>query len=71
MFLFASLNIVVVILGDAYGLTRHALLATSVFRLFMWFFLIVLIDLALMRPDEESEAPLLQQEAAFTTPEQP
>jgi hypothetical protein len=47
LFLIASLNITVVILGDSFGLTRHALLATTAYRLIVWVFLIVLIDLAL------------------------
>jgi hypothetical protein len=58
MMLIASVNLSVVILADAYGLTRHALMATTVFRLFMWLYAFVLIDLSLL-PEKES-APALQ-----------
>ena len=54
VFLFASMNMFVVIFGDSYGLTRHALLATTVFRLFTWVFTITIIDLALL-PNKEAE----------------
>ena len=47
VFLSASLNMFITIFGDTYGLTRHALTATLIFRLFMWLFAIVLIDLSL------------------------
>ena len=45
MFLFANTNMFVNIFGDVNALPRHALIATTLFRLFMWVFPIVLIDL--------------------------
>ncbi len=47
LFLTASSTIVLVILGDTWGLNRHALLSTMIFRLFMWIFTIIVIDIAI------------------------
>ncbi|MBK8619660.1 MAG: hypothetical protein IPN96_21755 [Anaerolineales bacterium] len=46
MFLSASANMFINIFGDVYALPRHALVATMIFRLFMWIFIIVIVDMA-------------------------
>lgn len=63
MFLFASMNISVVILGDAAGLTRHALLATSIYRLCMWIFPLILIDLLLSHEPDRADLRAASPEA--------
>jgi hypothetical protein len=45
MLLFANIIMFISIFGDTWGLARHTLLATTTFRLFMWVFIIVMIDL--------------------------
>ncbi len=47
LFLTASSTLVLVILGDTWGLNRHALLSTMIFRLFMWIFTLIIIDMAI------------------------
>jgi hypothetical protein len=47
LFLTASITLVPIILGDTWGLNRHALFSTMIFRLFMWVFTIIIIDIAL------------------------
>lgn len=47
MFLSAGSNMFINIFGDVFALPRHALIATTTFRLFMWLFVIVLTDLSI------------------------
>lgn len=47
MFLTAGFTLIPVILGDTWALNRHALFSTTVYRLFMWMFSIVIIDIAI------------------------
>lgn len=47
LFLTASISIILVILGDTWGLNRHALLSTMIFRLFMWIFTLIVIDISI------------------------
>ena len=47
LMLTASITIVPTILGDTWALNRHALFSTVIYRLFMWVFSIVIIDIAL------------------------
>ncbi len=49
LYLAAGSSIVLVILGDTWGLNRHALLSTMIFRLFMWIFTLIIIDIAIER----------------------
>ena len=46
LFLTAGITLVFVILGDTWGLNRHALFSTMIYRLFMWVFAIIIIDIA-------------------------
>ena len=48
LYLAAHAGMFITVFGDAYALTRHALMATTMFRLFMWMFAIVVIELALL-----------------------
>ncbi len=46
LFLAATLTLIPTILGDTWALNRHALFSTTIYRLFMWMFLVVIMDLA-------------------------
>jgi hypothetical protein len=52
------LNLFISIFGDTYALPRHALMAATMFRLFMWLFVIVEIDLALLPEQKIQPTPL-------------
>jgi hypothetical protein len=58
LYLAAHLNMFVSVFGDAYALTRHALLATMMFRFLMWFLAIVLIELALSPARSKPAVPV-------------
>jgi hypothetical protein len=58
VFLSAHLNLFISIFGDTYALPRHALMAATMFRLFMWLFVIVEIDLALLPEQKIQPTPL-------------
>jgi hypothetical protein len=47
LFLTASITLIPTILGDTWALNRHALLSTMIYRLFMWIFSIVIMDVAI------------------------
>jgi hypothetical protein len=47
LILAGTITIIPTILGDTWALNRHALLSTIIYRLSMWLFVIVTIDLAL------------------------
>lgn len=49
LFLSASAAMLTTILGDTWGLNRHALFSTSNYRMFMWMFTIIIMDIALDR----------------------
>jgi hypothetical protein len=49
VFLTASVALIPTILGDTWALNRHALFSTMIYRLSMWLFAIILMDLALSR----------------------
>ena len=49
LFLCASITLIPTILGDTWALNRHALFSTTLYRLFMWLFTIVLIDISLQQ----------------------
>ncbi len=46
LFLSASLTLIPTILGDTWALNRHALYSTLIYRLGMWLFPLILVDLA-------------------------
>ena len=46
LFLAATLTLIPTILGDTWALNRHALFSTTIYRLFMWMFLVIIMDLA-------------------------
>ena len=50
-FIFVSASIVIIptILGDTWAINRHALFSTMIFRLSMWLFAIIVMDIALTR----------------------
>lgn len=54
MFLFANILMFINIFGDTWGLARHALLSTMVFRLFMWLYIMVLMDIMITSQKTES-----------------
>jgi hypothetical protein len=47
LFLTASITLIPTILGDTWALNRHALFSTMIYRLFMWVFSIVIMDIAI------------------------
>jgi hypothetical protein len=47
LFLTASITLIPTILGDTWALNRHALFSTMIYRLFIWMFSIVILDIAL------------------------
>jgi len=47
IFLTASMTLIPTILGDTWALNRHALFSTMIYRLFMWIFSIVMMDIAI------------------------
>lgn len=55
LFLAASIAIIPTILGDTWAINRHALLSTTFYRLAMWLFPLILLDIALCR--EPARAP--------------
>lgn len=57
LFLTATLMLISAILGDAWALIRHALLPTTMYRLFMWIFTLVLMDIAISRISEQNNPP--------------
>jgi hypothetical protein len=59
LFLTASTTLIAAILGDTWALNRHALFSTMIYRLFMWTFSIIIIDVALQ---ENAHQPSLSPE---------
>jgi hypothetical protein len=47
LMLTASITIIPTILGDTWAINRHSLFSTTVYRLFMWIFSLVIMDIAL------------------------
>ncbi len=47
LFLTASITLIPTILGDTWALNRHALFSTMIYRLFMWVFTIIIMDIAI------------------------
>lgn len=47
LFMIASFTLIPTILGDSWALTRHALFSTTIYRLFMWMFSIIIMDIAI------------------------
>jgi hypothetical protein len=47
LFLTAGITLILAILGDTWGLNRHALFSTMIYRMFMWVFSIIIIDIAI------------------------
>ncbi len=54
LFLAATLTLIPTILGDTWALNRHALFSTTIYRLFMWMFTVIIMDLAI----ESASQPL-------------
>ncbi len=53
----AALTLIPTILGDTWALNRHALYSTMIFRLTMWLFPIIIIDIALRREPAPVDTP--------------
>jgi len=56
LFLTAGITLIVTILGDTWALNRHALFSTTIYRLFMWVFSIVIIDIAIEQQNNEGKS---------------
>lgn len=56
LFFSSSLTLVPTILGDTLAINRHALYSTMIFRLMIWVFPIVLMDIALQKKSGESNS---------------
>jgi hypothetical protein len=57
LFMAATLTLIPTILGDTWALNRHALFSTTIYRLFMWMFMIILMDLAVGPPSQPLNPP--------------
>jgi peptidoglycan biosynthesis protein MviN/MurJ (putative lipid II flippase) len=57
LFLTSSLMFIPSILGDTWALNRHALLSTTIYRLSMWLFTIIVIDIALSKESQTQNEP--------------
>ncbi len=57
LFFTAALTLIPTILGDTWALNRHALYSTTIFRLTMWLFPIIITDIALSGESAELESP--------------
>jgi hypothetical protein len=55
LFLTATLMMVSTILGDAWALIRHALLPTMMYRLFMWMFTLIIMDIAISQTSKQMD----------------
>ncbi len=55
LFLTASITIIPTILGDTWALNRHALFSTMLYRLFMWVFAFVIMDMAIGQSLQKNE----------------
>lgn len=55
LFLTASMTLIPTILGDTWALNRHALFSTMIYRLFMWVFSIVMMDIAIEQNTPKNE----------------
>lgn len=55
LFLSSSIMLIPTILGDTWALNRHALLSTTIYRLCMWLFAIVIIDIALEKNSQPAQ----------------
>ncbi len=53
LFLSAGVSLVLSIIGDTWGINRHALLSTMNYRLCMWLFSIVMMDIAFGRDQQK------------------
>lgn len=56
LFLTASLTLIPTILGDTWALNRHALFSTMLYRLCMWLFAIIIMDMAI---EQNTAQPVL------------
>ena len=61
LFLTASITLIPTILGDTWALNRHALFSTMIYRLFMWVFSIVIIDIALEQSTPENRPAIMHE----------
>ena len=53
LFLTATITLIPTILGDTWALNRHALFSTMIYRLFMWVFSIVILDIAIEESNQK------------------
>ena len=55
LFLTAGITLIASILGDTWALNRHALFSTTIYRLFMWVFPIIIMDIAIEHQSNEGK----------------
>ena len=55
LMLAATITIIPTILGDTWAINRHALLSTIIYRLSMWLFAIIIIDISLQQERAKNE----------------
>lgn len=58
LFISSSIMLIPTILGDTWALNRHALLSTTIYRLSMWLFAIIIIDIALEKNSQATQITL-------------
>lgn len=58
LFMIAGITLIPTILGDAWALNRHALFSTMIYRLFMWVFSIIFMDLAIEQSVQKTNPSL-------------
>ena len=57
LFLTAGITHILAILGDTWGLNRHALFSTMIYRMFMWMFCIIVMDIAIEENTQKTIPP--------------
>lgn len=55
LFISSTAMLIPAILGDTWALNRHALLSTTIYRLCMWLFAIIIIDIALEKNPQPAQ----------------
>jgi len=61
LFLSAGVTMILAIIGDTWGLNRHALFSTMVYRILMWINLIVIMDIAITNSTQNNDLSLQPQ----------
>lgn len=58
LFMTATITLIPTVLGDTWALNRHALFSTTIYRLLMWVFTIIIMDIAIEQDPNKSKPPI-------------